>query len=340
MSRLTRGSFRLRVPHQPDRRRSLPEFSTAFRRTIVGRNTIGGSNQTMVETETYVTRVALNAGEILSHIEAYLRTVNNDFVMISPVIYADNLGVPGDMVLGPQFPGSGVEFNGTDRWWPMAVNYHAVITGHYWIGVHAFLAGSLQLAFATGGLDQEVTSGGSWANEAAGSGGGLTSNGRAYSIQGTVIHGTTVARVGRLTTGGTNLALGTEVRLIPVTIPSARLLLSIEADIKVPVANVPSIRGMLYSDVAGVPGVMLHGGPWATDSWLIADTYRRFVFPMGRWVETGADYWIGVHMGDAGDVDLAHTASGGSGGNLASDTDGDTWTPQSHDYSISGTLVT
>lgn len=257
---------------------------------------------------------------------------------VHPVIYLDNAGNPGSLVVAPQFPGSGVEFDGTDRWWPMATGYAVPTTGDYWVGIHAFTAGSLQIVHDSGS-DQEVTSGGSWVNEAAGSGGGLAAGGRNYSIRASIIAPTTITKVGRLTTGASNLDLGAEVRLIPVTITAGKVLLSVEADIKVHTASVPSIRGMLYSDNGGVPGIVLHAGPWETDSWLIADTYRRFSFPMGRWVESSGDYWIGVQMGDAGSIHLAFDGTGGSGGNLASDTDGATWTPESDNYSISGTLA-
>lgn len=309
-----------------------------FGHTYLGTSTVGGSNHTMVETESYVKKLSLQAGWIVSHVEAFLRTTDNEFVTVHPVIYLDNAGDPGDMVVAPQFPGSGVEFDGSDRWWPMATGYAVPTTGDYWVGIHAFTAGSLQIVHDSGS-DQEVTSGGSWVNEAAGSGGGLASGGRNYSIRASIIAPTTITKVGRLTTGASNLDLGAEVRLIPVTITAGKVLLSVEADIKVHTANVPSIRGMLYSDNAGVPGIVLHAGPWMSDSWLIANTYRRFSFPIGRWVESTADYWIGVQMGDAGDIHLAFDGTGGSGGNLASDTDGATWTPESDNYSISGTLA-
>lgn len=314
-------------------------------RSFVGTSTVGASGLALASNKMYVKKVTVPANTLIAAVEARLNTTDNQVVQVRGLLYADNAGVPGPLLSCIESAVDAVEFNGVDRWLSFPVAYYTAAGGDFWIGVHAPDPHNLEIAHETsGGDDQQINSGSNWTIEVGASGASITDPGsHLYSLRASLVSGLTGSTVGTTTVGSQWLQLGNgPVRLRSVALLANTCLASVVTHLRHQVANVPTLRGVVFEDVAGAPGLLRHGGAAAggsANSILMGTTGRWYTHPVGLWIPANATYWIGVQLIGSGSIDIALETTGGDGGSLASVSDAATWTAGDDLYSIHAQMV-
>lgn len=309
--------------------------------SYVGTSTIGASALTLVSNTGYYKKVTLAAGDYLASVEVYLNTDAAAPVSFKTVVYADNGGVPGRMIVFMDAHPDLVQFTGTPRWVALPVGYHSPAGEDVWVGFAPNDPDAMTLAYeTTGGNDYQVV--GSWTSEAGAYGTNTDPGSHLYSIRARIVSGFTVTRPGRTTVGGSWLSMGWgPIYLRSITIPANGTLASVAAHIRHSVANVVTFCGFVFDDNAGAPGKMLHAGqPGITASMIVASVGRWFHMPVGLAVTASTTVWVGIQLLGSTSFDLAYDASGSDGGTLASADDAAVWTAGDDSYSIHGVVLT
>lgn len=312
-------------------------------RAYVGTSSVGASGLAMTAAKMYVKRVTVPAGVLLASVEAHLRTTDNTGVTLRPVLYEDNAGAPGKLIgyMGNDHQGAGtIEFNGRDDWVSLPLGKYFESSTPVWIGVMAPDIGTtaLELSHETSGGDDQQINGFSATfvgEPGAIAGGSLTDPGsHLYSIRASLVSGfESFQRIGRSSIGASWLAMTTAVYLKKISVPANSLISSIGAHLKHTTANGSNLRALLYEDAAGSPGSYLWNSP--TGQGMFLSTTGRFLhFPVGKWVASAADFWIGIQMGGSNAFELAYDASGGADGSKANHSDAGAFTPGDDDYSL------
>lgn len=150
----------------------------------------------------------------------------------------------------------------------------------------------------------------------------------------------TQATVGRTTIGASDQTMANgPAYLIPVTVPATSLLVSVQAHVAQPIANVPHVAAFVYTDDTGAPGDLMAFTGQNNTALLLNSTGRWFNWPIGRWFEAETDVWIGISLVGSTAWDLSFDATGGLGGTLATPSDAAVWTAGTNDWSIHGVVL-
>lgn len=299
----------------------------------------------MASDRMYCKKITVLADSLVASIDARLNTTDNEVVAVRGVLYDDNSGAPGKIVAYVDYALDGVEFNGTDRWVTFPIGFYTASGGDFWIGVHAPDPHSLTLAHEiSGGDDQQIDSGSTWTIDPAATGGSIVDPGsHLYSIRASIISGLSDTQIGTITVGGSWLTMvsGT-VYLRSVALLADTCLAAIVAHIRHQVANVPTLRAVVFEDVAGAPGLLRYQGAMSGGTSILMSTAGRwFHTPVGLWIPADGTYWVGLQMiAGASTFDIAYETSGSDGGTLSAVNDAGTWTAGNDTYSIYTMLLT
>lgn len=314
----------------------------ALSQAFVGTTSTGSSSLALASNKMYAKVVTVAADSLIASIEVRLNTTDNEVVAVRGVLYDDNAGAPGKIVSVVDAANDQMEFNGVDRWLSFPVGYYTAAGGDFWIAVHAPDPHSLAVAYETsGGNDQQINSGSAWTIDPAASGGSITDPGsHLYSLRASIISGLVDSQVGTTSVGGSWLTMtnGT-VYLRSVALIADTCLSAVVSHIRQQVANVPTLRAVVFDDNAGAPGKLRFQGTTSATSLLMSTAARWFHYPVGLWIPTNATYWIGLQMVGGTSIDISYATSGGDGGTLSAVNDAGTWTSGDDLYSIYGMMI-
>lgn len=349
-ARLTRiGSEVLALNDDPEARLTrigteillLETVPDALHRIYVGTSTVGASALAMTTSKTYIKQVYIPAGYLLASVEAHLDTVNDSSITLRPALYEDNSGVAGKLIgYIATSNESSLQFNGRNDWVSLPLGKFYEVDAYAWIGIFAPGIGTgVSLSHATDvGEDRQVNG---FAAGYVGEVGDIAAattitdpGTHLYSIRASLIGGwNSYQKLGRETVGGSWLTMTNAVYLKKITVPGGSFISSIATHIRHNIANGSALRAVIYEDSGGSPGPIL----WPTPSGLgmfLSTTGRWLHFPVGKWVPTTTDYWIGVQMTGNTSFQIAYDASGGSDGDKSTHHDTGTWTAGDDNYSI------
>lgn len=154
--------------------------------------------------------------------------------------------------------------------------------------------------------------------------------------------------VGTSTVGASNLALASTIAYVKkVTLAAGDYLAAVEIYFHTDAGNANNVKPVLYSDNAGVPGMVIGLSDSALDLLKFTATPRWLTFPIGYHTAAGGDFWVGFHSSDATNMGLAYETTGGNDYQVVQ---GSGWTsepgayatatdPGSHLYSIRASVV-